>query len=212
MAISCTECGRQYDVTLFQFGRTIHCTCGARVGRRVEERRVGEPGEPRFLCDAMLGRLARWLRVLDYDTAYTADVEDEELVRRAWREQRAILTCDRRLPTEWRVGGCLVLEGETPLERLREVVEHFELRWPRPLFQRCLECNHSLEPLERDQARPLVPPRVWEHHAEYTRCSICRRVYWPGSHVRRMRRKLAEVFGDVDRADASGGGKSPWHP
>jgi uncharacterized protein with PIN domain len=194
MAISCTECGRQYDVTLFQFGRTIHCTCGARVGRHVEERRIGEPDEPRFICDAMLGRLARWLRVLDYDTEYAADIDDEELVLRAWRERRAILTRDRRLPKEWWIGGCLVLEGGTPLERLREVVEHFELRWPRPLFRRCLECNQALESLGRDQARPLVPPKVWEHHDAYTLCPACRRVYWPGSHVRRMRGRLEEVF------------------
>jgi uncharacterized protein with PIN domain len=212
MAISCTQCGRQYDVTLFQFGRTIHCTCGARVGREVEERQIGEAGEPRFFCDAMLGRLARWLRALDYDTAYAPDIEDDELVQRAWRERRAILTCDRRLPAEWRVGGCLVLTGETPLERLREVIQHFQLRWPRPLFRRCLECNQPLEPLERDQARAIVPPRVWRHQAAFTWCPICDRAYWSGSHVRRMRRKLETVFDATARPDPSRARRRPSQP
>jgi uncharacterized protein with PIN domain len=64
LSVPCPRCGREYDVTLFEFGRTIHCACGTRVGR---ERRVridvgAEP--PRFLADAMLGALARWLRIL----------------------------------------------------------------------------------------------------------------------------------------------------
>lgn len=77
MAISCPRCGRQYDVTLFAWGRTIDCMCGARVGER-HERRLD--GEPRLLCDAMLGDLARWLRVLGLDAAYASDVDDATLV------------------------------------------------------------------------------------------------------------------------------------
>lgn len=85
MAIPCPRCDRTYDVTLFEFGRTIHCTCGERVGL---EQRIGptpyptpEPSlssatdEPRFIADAMLGKVARWLRTLGYDTVYD-DVAD----------------------------------------------------------------------------------------------------------------------------------------
>ena len=62
----------------------------------------------------MLGRLARWLRALGFDTAYDPEIDDAMLVRRAWEEGRWILTCDRRLPIEWRVRGCVVLEAELP--------------------------------------------------------------------------------------------------
>ena len=82
MAILCPTCGREYDVTLFQFGRTISCTCGAHVGleKRIPFTPIGR--EPRFICDAMLGRLARWLRTLGYDTEYDDAIDDAVLVAR----------------------------------------------------------------------------------------------------------------------------------
>ncbi|NIQ57070.1 MAG: twitching motility protein PilT, partial [Gammaproteobacteria bacterium] len=95
-------------------------------------------GEARFACDAMLGRLARWLRALSYDTVYDPEIEDEDLVRRAVRDGRFLLTRDRRLPEEWRIDGCLVLESDVPLDQLREVDDRLDLEWPRPLFRRCL--------------------------------------------------------------------------
>jgi hypothetical protein len=81
MAIPCPRCGRQYDVTLFEFGRTVDCDCGERLERDAprEGGRAGAP--PRLLCDAMLGKLARWLRVLGCDVAYRADVADAEIAR-----------------------------------------------------------------------------------------------------------------------------------
>ncbi len=195
MAIACPACGRHYDVTLFQFGRTIHCTCGARVGL---EQRVGPPvsgKRPRFIADAMLGRLARWLRALGFDTAYDKAITDEELVRRAFEEGRYMLTRDRRLLEQWRIHGCLVVESEAPLEQLREVVAHLGLRPPEALFTRCLVCNRELVPAGADEVESRVPPAVRERHDAFVRCRDCGRVYWEGSHARRMRSALVRVFG-----------------
>lgn len=197
MAIPCPDCGRQYDVTLFEFGRTIRCACGALVGREIRERPL--PEEPRFACDAMLGRTARWLRALGYDTAYEPDVEDANLVRRAVTERRIVLTKDRRIPEEWRIGGVVVLESEGPVETLREIDRRVGLEWPRELFTRCLECNVGLEPATAEQVEAKAPPRVRAEHDEFRRCPGCERVYWPGGHVRRLRRRLAEVLGSQDR-------------
>ena len=197
MAVSCFRCGRHYDVSLFQFGRTISCACGERVSRDVEERRLSPPTDPLFYCDAMLGRLARWLRVLGFDTAYDPDIDDGALVRRAWEEGRWILTCDRRLPLEWRVRGCVVLQAEASLDRLREVVDRFGIEEPRRLFRRCLECNELVEVIGSDDLDRLgadVPERVRQSHREFSCCLACGRVYWEGSHTRRMRRRLREVF------------------
>ena len=160
MAIRCPGCGREYDVTLFQFGRTIHCTCGTRVGL---EQRIGPPlstTTPRFMADAMLGRLARWLRTLGYDTAYDDAIADAELVRTALAESRHILTRDRSIPEEWRVGGCLVLEADRPLEQLREVIRAFGLERPSRLFTRCRVCNSALVPAEEADVRDHVPAGV----------------------------------------------------
>jgi uncharacterized protein with PIN domain/DNA-directed RNA polymerase subunit RPC12/RpoP len=195
MAISCPGCGREYDVTLFQFGRTIHCTCGQRVGL---EHRVEIPvnaERPRFLADAMLGRLARWLRTLGYDTAYEDGISDDELVRRAFEEGRHILTRDRRLFDEWRVDGGLVIHAEKPLEQIAEVVVAFDLPLPTRLFTRCRVCNAVVRPVERMAVADRVPPRVWEREREFVECPGCGRVYWEGSHVRRMRSVLRVAFG-----------------
>lgn len=198
MAIECPRCGRQYDATLFQFGRTIHCACGARVGRDAQERRIPLDAEPRFVCDAMLGRTARWLRALGLDTAYEPDVGDAELVRRAIAESRVILTRDRRLPGEWRVGDCVVLDSEDPLEHVRRVVRRYGIAWPRKLFERCLACNAVLEPAPAREVEARAPPRVRAEHVEFRWCPECGRVYWPGSHARRMRRRLTDALGPVE--------------
>ena len=194
MAISCPVCGREYDVTLFEFGRTIHCTCGARVGL---EKRVGPrvtAGEPRFMVDAMLGGLARWLRIMGFDTAYDPAIADEDLVRRGVGEGRRILTRDRRLPEEWRVAHCTILEGDTVEERVREVVEGFGLRDHIRLFSRCTLCNTPLQDISVEEARGQVPERVAAHHHRFARCPECRRIYWEGSHTERMRVRLREIL------------------
>ncbi len=194
MATPCPGCGRQYDVALFSFGRTIHCTCGTRVGIEARERLPAE--EPRFMVDAMLGRLARWLRVLGYDTAYESDIDDEHLVRRAIEEDRVILTRDRALPEEWRVPRILVLETESPLEQLREVAQRMRLAWRDRLFRRCSVCNTPLAPVARDEISGRLPPRVLAEQRRFVACRSCGRVYWEGSHTARMRRVLEATLGE----------------
>lgn len=212
MAVSCPGCGREYDVTLFQFGRTVDCTCGARVG--LEHRRTLSPGsdassagdpssaddpeedlQPRFAADSMLGGLARWLRILGYDVWCEASVEDEVLVRRALRERRWILTRDRRLPDEWRVEGVVVVEADEPMAQVREIVERLDLAPERErAFSRCPLCNRSLEPVDESVVEGRVPERVREDHEEFRRCPECGRIYWEGGHVRRMRRRLSDLW------------------
>jgi uncharacterized protein with PIN domain len=139
---------------------------------------------PRFLADAMLERLARWLRVLGVDVESAGGTAaDRELVRRAAAEDRVLLTRDRRLALEHGAGEHLVVRSAAPLEQLREVVERFAIEVPPELFTRCLLCNAPLEPAER----PGVPPPA-------RRCPQCDRIYWEGSHTRRMRAALAGVL------------------
>lgn len=197
MSVPCPRCGREYDVTLFEFGRTIHCACGARVGR---ERRVridvgAEP--PRFLADAMLGALARWLRILGFDCAYEADIADEILVRRAVAERRAILTRDRALPDEWRVSGVHVLRSEDPRQQLREVVQRFALAPLAHPFTRCSRCNEALLEASLDEVAERVPAHVRATRRTYRRCPACERVYWRGTHTERMGRVVERVLSEA---------------
>ena len=194
MAISCPGCGREYDVTLFQFGRTIHCTCGSRVGL---EQRMGPPvtsSHPRFFADAMLGNLARWLRILGFDTAYHPSILDPELVRRSLAEGRHILTRDRGLREEWRVSHCVVLESDDVELQLEEVFRRFGLEDEIRLFTRCALCNSVLESLDWEEARDRVPARVHASHHSFAACPECRRVYWEGSHTERIRNRMKRIL------------------
>jgi len=194
MAVPCPGCGREYDVALFQFGRTIHCACGRRVGLEARVRSTARAGETRFLADSMLGRLARWLRILGFDVAWQAHAPDEALVRRALREGRVLLTRDRRLPVEWRLHDVhLVRAGET-LGQLREVVEAFRLAERARPFTRCSRCNVPLAEVPPEAVRARVPERVRERQREFRGCPECGRIYWAGTHAERMRHVLDRVI------------------
>ena len=153
-----------------------------------------QPDEPRFIADAMLGRLARWLRTLGYDTAYDDAIADEDLVRRAFAEHRHILSRDRRLFEEWHVSGGLLVESDRVLDQLRQVIEVFDLPPAAHPFVRCRVCNTRLEPAAAADVRAHVPERVRVRCGAFLWCPTCARVYWEGSHTERMRSVLDQVF------------------
>ena len=150
---------------------------------------------PRFLADGMLGRLARWLRMLGFDTTYDATLPDPALVRLADAEGRVLLTRDRHLLRELRPARAVEIRSEVPLEQLRELVTALALRPPAELFTRCLVCNSPLSPPVPavDAAREL-PPAARDLPGPARRCPTCGRLYWHGSHVRRMRAALERAL------------------
>lgn len=157
--------------------------------------RGGEGDPPRFLADAMLGRLARWLRAVGLDALYLpATTPDAALVARAEADGRVLLTRDRHLLRELRPGRALEITSDVPLEQLAEVVHAFGLAPPRELLTRCLLCNTPLEELSAEEALELVPPAARELSGAVRRCPTCSRIYWRGSHVRRMQAALAAAL------------------
>lgn len=156
---------------------------------------------PRLIADAMLGGLARWLRVLGLDVAHDPSLDDAALVDRAVTEGRTILTRDRKLVERKRARDHLLIDSEVVDEQIRQVVHHFGVR-PDPdrLHTRCLRCNQPLEPLDPAEARPDVPPYVARTQSTFRRCPACRRIYWPATHVRRMRARLRRMGLDPTRA------------
>jgi uncharacterized protein with PIN domain len=146
---------------------------------------------PRLLADAMLGALVRWLRALDLDTAYDPTLDDAELVDRAVAEGRTILTRDRRLTERRLARNHLLIRSGVVEEQIRQVLEELGLR-PDPgrFLGRCLRCNEPLETLEAEIARARVPPWVARTQTEFRACPACGRIYWRGTHVERMARRL----------------------
>ena len=164
-------------------------TAGETAGETTGEG-SGGPERPRFLADAMLGRLARWLRVLGYDTSYDALLPDAALVALAGREGRVLLTRDRHLLRELRPPLALEVRSDDPLAQLRDVIGALALAPPLELFTRCLVCNTLLDEVPAEAAAAVVPPESRGLPGPVRRCPECDRVYWPGSHVRRMRHAL----------------------
>lgn len=152
------------------------------------------PAQRRFLADAMLARLARWLRTLGCDTRLEPTCSDHELVAMAAREDRALLTRDRHLVAFLRPTQAFIPGSDVPLEQLAEVVAHYALPAPAELFTRCLVCNAALRAATVEEAAAHVPATVQGSPDPVRRCPDCGRVYWQGSHTRRMRDALRQAL------------------
>ncbi len=151
----------------------------------------------------MLGRLARWLRLLGFDCAWEPDVSDEALVRRALREGRIVLTRDRALSEDYRISDVYQVAGTRLREQLDEVFEAFGLAERIRLFSRCSGCNVQLEPAPHGQLGAQVPPRVRERHDTFARCPSCGRTYWEGSHTARIRSVVDQLLQRTPQAPSA---------
>ena len=130
----------------------------------------------------MLGRLAKYLRFLGYDTYYpNGDMSDNELLRIAREEERVLLTRDKELAMR---GGVLI-ESDDYREQFRFVVERFNLKTDNALT-RCSVCNTVLVKVDRSYVKDSVPPHVYDTHDEFYQCPQCGRVYWWGSHTEKI--------------------------
>jgi len=149
---------------------------------------------PRFFADAQLGGLARVLRMAGFDTLFANPIADAEIVRIAGREGRIVLTRDRELLKRRAVThGCYV-HALVPDQQFSEIVARLDLAGRLCAFSRCLECNAPLQAVAKAQVCERLPARVRDRFARFSACSVCRRVFWEGSHWQRMRERLARLL------------------
>lgn len=145
---------------------------------------------PSLLVDAMLGRLARWLRLAGYDAAFWREGSDEELIAAARAEDRLIVTQDHALAGRRGVHA-LLIEAEDLDGQIAEARAALARRGPVPEpFRRCAECNGLLVELSHADAQGLVPPYVWHTQTVFRRCDRCGRAYWKGTHWPEMEHRL----------------------
>ena len=151
--------------------------------------------EPRFVADRMLGRLARMLRLLGYDTLYSPTVTLAQLQEMARRGDRLVLTrgdAQKRFPALQNVYS---IQSERPPEQLRDVVEHFGLEAHAGLWTRCTLCNALIQKVEKHQVESLLEPKILQLYQEFFRCTGCTHIYWRGSHVERITKNLERTLG-----------------
>jgi uncharacterized protein with PIN domain len=160
--------------------------------------------EPTFLCDAMLGGLAKWLRAAGYRALFDVRARDGELVRRAYEEQHWLVTSDsgimaRHAVKEGLVRCVFVPRGLSVTEQLAHVLSATGLALCDP---RCMVCGGTLASVALDEVVRHVPPRVRETCADYFVCEDCGGVYWRGSHWESISARLASAAGLAARRAA----------
>ena len=151
--------------------------------------------DPRFVADVMLGRLARWLRALGYDTLYFRDAPDRRLLAVALSEGRRLLTRDAALSRRAREAGLLV-RAEALDAQIQEVTLACGLAGRRAL-SRCLECNGLLAAAAPEAVRDRVPPHTFATQRRFWTCLGCGRVFWAGTHVAGIQRRLEPYLRDA---------------
>ena len=150
--------------------------------------------EPRFVLDCHLGKLAYYLRMLGFDTLYSANFHDDELVAISNRDRRTLLSRDRKLIEEGAITRGYRVRETDPKLQVIEILRRFDLfNLTRPL-QRCLRCNTFLVPIEKEKVLLRLPELVRERYDEFQTCTTCNRVYWKGTHYQRMQAFIEKVM------------------
>lgn len=148
----------------------------------------------KLVADCMLGKLAKWLRMLGYDTVYIQDADDDELVRVAVREDRILLTRDRRLCDRRMIRKrCVFVDWGATRDQVKQVMRELGLSVCKErLFTRCTICNGDIVAVERADIEARVPPYVYKTQSEYGYCAHCDKIYWKGTHVQHVLEALLD--------------------
>jgi uncharacterized protein with PIN domain len=180
----------------------VAVSAGARTspGSRIDVGEAARPERPPgggYLLDVGLGTLARRLRLLGLDVAWSNDADDRDLVARAVTEDRVLLTQDRRLLMRRALERGALVRGNRPDDQLADVLDRFAPDLA-PLT-RCTACGGETRPVPKQEVAHLLEPGTRRTYAEFARCRVCGRVYWHGAHARRIDRL-------IQRARARAGG------
>jgi len=156
------------------------------------DRRMTIPA--RFILDNHLGKLASDMRMLGFDADYSNQYQDQELADTAVDQGRILLTRDRQLLMRKTIHFGYLLRSLYPDEQLLEILNRFDLSADTKLFQRCLRCNHLLEPVDKKEIKHRLEPLTNKYFFEFHICTGCQQIYWPGSHVERMEKRLVDIL------------------
>jgi uncharacterized protein with PIN domain len=153
----------------------------------------------RFIVDENVGKLARWLRMLGYDSVFFNGEDDSQMVRQAMAESRILLTRDtgimkRRVVNSGRLEAVL-LRSEKPAQQIQQLASALDIKTQSHPFTVCLECNQQLINRRPTEVKDRVPPYVYKTQTQYMECPLCHRIYWRGTHWKAMLNKLEKTVG-----------------
>lgn len=154
----------------------------------------------KFLVDPMLGKLAKYLLILGFDTVFFTQTDASTLIEKAYREKRIILSRNTKLK---HIGGFpdfVFINDDQPDKQLSEVLKHFKIHISYDqLFTRCLTCNQKLIAGNHEDVKEKVPSYILSIHKEFSLCPLCKKVYWKGTHLKKMEEIIRQVLGEKDQ-------------
>ncbi len=142
----------------------------------------------------MLGTLSKWLRILGYNTLFFTYARDDFLIKLSEKEERILLTKDRKLAKE--CGRAYLVKSETLKDQLHEVIKVFSLK--KQHKSRCVVCNGELKQVKKESVKGNVPFYVYQTHNVFFKCSNCGKIYWKGTHSERIEEFIQTVYRDKD--------------
>jgi len=160
----------------------------------------------RFVADGMLGKLTRWLRMLGHDVEYFKLLEDEELIKVAKSEQMILLTRDLRLYQKAATEGVKahLVEGRTEYERLAELARKYDFELEIDVStSRCPKCNSRIKPVRKEEVMERIPESTSKFYNEFWECQNCGKIYWQGSHWKRIDQTLSQAKETLRKSKAS---------
>jgi uncharacterized protein with PIN domain len=153
--------------------------------------------EPTFFVDAMLGNIARKLRLLGYDSQYFSDIGDEKLIDSARKEKRIIISKDEELIKRAQKLGI----GSIRITKKEEIDQFFEIITSVNLKRvqingntaRCPKCNSLTESVDKNIIKEKIPQGVLKSNDKFWRCKCCKQIYWKGTHIKNLQEFVGKV-------------------
>ncbi|MBN1821567.1 MAG: Mut7-C ubiquitin/RNAse domain-containing protein [Prolixibacteraceae bacterium] len=148
----------------------------------------------KFVLDTHLGKLAKYLRLLGFDTLYSNAFKDDEIAELSINQKRIILTRDRGLLMQKKVTHGYFLRNTDPMKQLREVIARFQLFNLIKSFTRCSLCNGEINSVEKEMVMYRLPESTANYYTEFFICSLCNQVYWQGSHYYKLLNRIKDLY------------------
>jgi len=147
----------------------------------------------KFILDVHLGKLAKYLRMIGFDTLYENNYTDPFIIETSISERRIILTRDLGILKNKQVAHGYYIRSTNPKEQLKEVIERFDLRKNIQAITRCMECNGTIKVVEKEKIIDQLKPKTKKYFNEFFQCTTCKKVYWEGSHYHRMIERICSL-------------------
>lgn len=151
--------------------------------------------DPKFIADTHLGKLAKYLRFLGFDTLYENDYEDSHIINISKNEKRIILTRDKGILKNSNVSHGYFIRSQQSEKQLAEVIKRFSLETLINPFIRCSECNSLISKVAKDSVSEKLQPFTKKYYNDFYQCTGCEKIYWQGSHYSKLKNYIKKIRG-----------------